>query len=574
MALIALLPIALLIFLLTKRNSLPSHTALWITAGLTYLLSLIAFARDPLLVHASVIDGFLTSWTPILIIWGAIFLFESLEAGGGMSILRRWLNGVSSNRVAQLMIVGWAFPFLIEGASGFGTPAALAAPILVGLGFPAMKVAVMALIMNSVPVSFGAVGTPTWFGFSGIANLSAAEITEIGIKSAMLHGAAALFVPIAALLFVVEWKQIRANLIYIYLVIAATVIPYIATAFFSYEFPSLVGGLVGLLASVFLAQRGVGLRTAGEDASSSGTDASRVAANAGNSAPSPDSSTIMASAPDQPDSGGASSAVPPTGVPATGEPVRIGELLRASFPVWGTVLVLVLTRIPQLPLQSLLRYAEGGLSVQLGALGRFGVSPAAVLSLTEILGTTEAWSHQLLYVPSLIPFALVAIIYLGRPKLIGEVFSKSTKRMRNPALSLFAALIFVNLMLLGGTDSAVALIGGSLASITGSAWQVFAAFLGALGSFFSGSNTVSNLTFGGIQDAAASALGLNRTTMLSLQSVGGALGNMICINNIVAVASVLGLEKIEGYALKRTVLVAVPYALLAGALSYVVTLIV
>ncbi len=529
MALIALLPIALLVFLLTKRNSLPSHTALWLTALLTYLLSLIVFRRDPLLVHASVLDGFLTSWTPILIIWGAIFLFESLEAGGGMSVLRRWLNGVSKNRVAQLMIVGWAFPFLIEGASGFGTPAALAAPILVGLGFPAMKVAVMALIMNSVPVSFGAVGTPTWFGFSGIADLSAVEMTEIGVKSAMLHGAAALFVPIAAMLFVFEWKEIRANLAYVYLVILATVAPYIATAFFSYEFPSLIGGLVGLVGSVILAKSGVGLSGDGKDDSE------------------------------------------PSSKP---DPVKWRELLRASFPVWGTVLVLVITRIPQLGIQGLLRYSEGGIQLGLGTLGEFRITAAAVVSLNGILGTGESWVHQLLYVPSLIPFALVAVLYLGRPATIGTVFRQSLTRMRIPALSLFAALIFVNLMLLGGEGSAVAVIGGSLASLTGSAWQLFAAFLGALGSFFSGSNTVSNLTFGGIQDAAASALGLNRTTILGLQSVGGALGNMVCINNIVAVASVLGLERIEGYALKRTVLVAVPYALLAGALSFLVTLIV
>lgn len=58
------------------------------------------------------------------------------------------------------MIIGWAFAFMIEGASGFGTPAAIAAPILVGLGFNPLRVALLTLVMNSVPVSFGAVGTP------------------------------------------------------------------------------------------------------------------------------------------------------------------------------------------------------------------------------------------------------------------------------------------------------------------------------------------------------------------------------------------------------------------------------
>ena len=79
--------------------------------------------------------------------------------------MRKWLGNINPNPVAQLMIIGWAFAFMIEGASGFGTPAAIAAPILMGLGFNPLKVAMLALVMNSVPVSFGAVGTPTWFGF-------------------------------------------------------------------------------------------------------------------------------------------------------------------------------------------------------------------------------------------------------------------------------------------------------------------------------------------------------------------------------------------------------------------------
>jgi len=100
----------------------------------------------------------LSALVPISIIAGAIFLFKTMEATGAMPRIRKWLNAVTDSRVAQLMIIGWAFSFMIEGASGFGTPAALAGPILVGLGFPALRVAVFCLVMNSVPVSFGAVG--------------------------------------------------------------------------------------------------------------------------------------------------------------------------------------------------------------------------------------------------------------------------------------------------------------------------------------------------------------------------------------------------------------------------------
>jgi len=84
-------------------------------------------------------------------------------------------------------------------------------------------------------------------------------------------------------------------------------------------------------------------------------------------------------------------------------------------------------------------------------------------------------------------------------------------------------------------------------------WQYFAAYLGAIGAFFAGSCTISNLTFGPIQDSIAAQLSQDRTTMLALQFVGAAMGNMVAIHNIVAVSSVLGLTNKEGEILRRTV---------------------
>ena len=90
----------------------------------------------------------------------------------------------------------------------------------------------------------------------------------------------------------------------------------------------------------------------------------------------------------------------------------------------------------------------------------------------------------------------------------------------------------------------------------------------AVGAFFAGSNTVSNMTFGGIQDSIAQSLDLSRTTILSLQSVGGAMGNMVCINNIVAVCSIVGILDKEGYILKRTVIPMIIYGLIAACVAY------
>ncbi len=526
-------PIILLIFLMVKKNNMPSAKALPLTALVTYLLMFFIFEQDPNLIHATALKGLLVAWTPILIIAGAIFLFRTMEATGSLNNIKDWLNSVSTNRIAQLMIVGWAFPFLIEGASGFGTPAAIAAPVLIGLGFPPLRVAIFALITNSVPVSFGAVGTPTWFGFSAI-SLTEAETMAIGFKSALLNSSAAFFIVPIALMFVVKPIKILKNWLFILLSILATLIPYLILSKFSYEFPSLVGGAVGLIVSVFLAQKGIGLSN--DEVELQNTDKD------------PHFSSITYRN---------THTLHPRG----------SNLLLATFPLWGTILLLVLTRIPQFGLKGLLTLTDPALHLKLGSLGTFNLSPALVLGLDNIFETNVSWSHALLYVPSLLPFLLISVITLllyGDMKKAKTVFKITATQMQGPVFALSGALVFVNLMMMGGDHSAVKLIGDHLAHLTGSMWTYTAQFLGAIGTFFSGSNTISNLTFGGIQDAIARDLGLNRTTILAMQSVGGAMGNMICINNIVAVASVLGLVKVEGYILKRTVRAMLVYGIVVG----------
>ena len=135
--------------------------------------------------------------------------------------------------------------------------------------------------------------------------------------------------------------------------------------------------------------------------------------------------------------------------------------------------------------------------------------------------------------------------------------------MVHPIIALVGALVMVRLLMSGGDDSMVQIIGRSFAAAAGGAWVGFAPYLGAVGSFFSGSATISNLTFGGIQASIANSLGLDLTTILALQSVGGAMGNMVCINNIVAVCSILGLSRQEGYIIKRTVVPMLLYGVAA-----------
>jgi lactate permease len=531
----AALPIGLLIFVMTKKNGLPSTVAFALAALLTYVVRIWFFKTSPNLAHAAILSGLLQALTPISIVFGAIFFFVALEHSGAMETLRLWLNGVTRNPVAQLMIVGWSFVFLIEGASGFGTPAALAAPILVGLGFPPLRVAVLCIVMNAVPTSFGAVGTPTWFGFGSL-GLSESQLLEIGLKSALMHAAAALVIPVIALGFVVDWKVIRRNLLFAEVAILASVLPMAAVAAFNYEFPSVAGGMIGLLTTIFLARRGIGL--AKDEANAAGS----VARSSQSISPQSEAS-----------------------------PLHRGDIFRALAPLLATVGILLLTRIPFLGLRQLLTSEAKWVLIPLGPVGEFSLSPSLVFQLRGILGEDLHWSHALLYVPSILPFfvaaALALILYRCPPSVFGTVAKETFVRLRNPVIALFGALIFVQLLKIDGERASTRILGDALAAGAGELWIYFAGFLGALGSFFSGSNTISNLTFGPIQLRIAQDLGVSSTTMLALQTVGAAMGNMVAIHNIVAVCAVLGLKNQEGNILKKTFIPTLAYGIILAALA-------
>jgi lactate permease len=533
----SILPIALLVALMTLpvarlRMPWPAHIALPVVALLVYgmqLFFLAAYAsgvNPPVdahtsrnsppvttIVHAAAIDGLLSALTPLAIVLGAVLLFKTMEKSGSMGVITSGLRSLTPDPVAQLVLVGWSFSFLIEGLSGFGTPAALAAPILVGLGggrFPAMRIAAMCLIMNSVPVSFGAVGMPTWFGLGGI-GLSSKDIGEIGWRTALIHTAAAPVIALLALRVVVPWRDVRARAGFVLLSVASSVVPFLVASRFSVEFPSIVGGVSGLIGVAVLARWRIGL---------------------------PREAYLETA---EPQAAGAIGRMP--GV----------SWVRAAMPLLATVLLLAVTRIDAFGIKGLLTSSTGAASVSLGGLGEAWISPALVVGLRDILGTGTEWKMPLLYVPFILPFVVVALASIPWLRMskaaVRAAWSETAQRLLRPAVALAGALVLVKMMMVGGLSGETApamVMGRAMADAAGSSWPYFASLLGALGSFFSGSNTVSNLMFGPIQLAVAGGLGeggLDRVTILALQSVGGAMGNMVCIHNIVAVAAVLGLSE-------------------------------
>lgn len=514
---LSIFPIVLLIWLMVKKNSMPSYIALPIVALLIYVIKIAYFGDDFMLLNATAASGLVSTLTPITVIFGAIMFNRMMETTGCIDIIRKWLANINPNPVAQLMIIGWAFAFMIEGASGFGTPAAIAAPILMSLGFNPLKVAIFTLVMNSVPVSFGAVGTPTWFGFAPL-NLTPENILEIGRQTGIMHFFAGFIIPVIGLSFIVPWAEIRKNIVFVYISILACTIPYVALAMINEEFPSLVAGAIGLMISVFAANHGWGL-----------------------SKDYPKDTNV--------------------------EKVPFVQVAKALAPLGMLIGMLVITRIKQLGIKGLLTSSEPWFSFSLPGLSDITVTQSLTIVFGNIFGEAVSEKYQTLYVPAWIPFVITVwiciLLYQTKFKDAWAFYVGTFNQTKKPLLALMGALIMVKLMMVGGDDSMVKIIGKEFAAMAGDNWIYFSPYLGAIGAFFSGSNTVSNLTFGPIQQQIALDTGLSVTLILALQSVGGAMGNMVCINNIIAVCSVLGIDKSEGAIIKKTVIPMTIYGVIA-----------
>jgi len=475
----------------------------------------------------------------------------------------------------------FCFAYMVEGASGFGTPAALGAPMLVSVGHPPMESVVTLLIFNTFATVWGAVGTPIWFGFGSL-GLTDDEYSDISRKAAACLAVSGVILIPAVLTLLTPWSVVRANLLFIFLSLVTCVGPSVAIAFVSYEFPSLIGGIAGCLGTALLIQYKVGLaefkgaKRRSDSGHTSGSmhkeEESPVHDNDNNDT-SPDNEGVeeqeeanleQVELGEDDNSNEMDVNEEIAQVEAALGPRKsfsegyLSELVLRTFPIWGVVLLLILTRVEQIGIKEQLQKREPYFDIHFGTWGTFRLSSAIVFQLRDILGYPGLnWKYELFYVPFLLPFVVVSaiIIFIYRKNLAtspADIARTVTQRLRNPAIALFGALALVQLLIRSGDAAPANILGTILSDWFKEAFVVLTPLLGALGSFFSGSTTVSNLTFGDIQVIAAESIGTSKTSILALQAVGGSAGNGICLNNIIAACAVVGLNIGEGQILMKT----------------------
>ncbi len=509
------------------------------------------WGMPPDFVVAATLGGFGSALNVLVIVLGAVVLLFTLRESGGMAAINDGLASLSADKRVQAIIIAFLFGAFLEGAAGFGAPAAIAAPLMISLGFPALAAVTACLILNSFPVSFGVIGAVIWFGLSNldplISQAVAAGQTPTGLMNLdgfnkmVGHWAALLnLIPIYVLpLFVLcfisryfgaerKWSDgLGAWKLSLY----ASSVFALTYGVFAYvlgvEFPALMGGLIGLAAVIMAVKRNWFMPatqwTFGPRHQWDPTWTGAVAAD-----------------------------------PETVEVQPMGQL-RAWFPYLLIGVLLVLTRLDDLPFKTWV----------------LGVD----LSIPNILGyDTVQFNMKPLYLPGIMPFMVVALLVIPMHGMsrrqVKTAWKDALVRIKGPTIALLFAVALVELFKQSahnplGYPSMPLSMAKATAALAGHSWPFFAPFVGALGAFITGSNTVSNLLFSEFQYGLATQLEIPRQIVVALQVVGGSMGNMVCVHNIVAVSAVVGLSGQEGVIIRRNVVPMMIYGVSAGGLGLV-----
>jgi len=554
LAILALLPIVVVaIFLVGLRW--PARRAMPLTYLVAAALAWFVWKIPAVSIAAASLKGLVVAAELLFIVFGAILLLATVTRSGAITTIRRSFRDISPDRRVQVIIVAWLFGSFIEGSAGFGTPAAVAVPLLVGLGFPALPAVVAGMIIQSTPVSFGAVGTPILVGVrTGLAGEATIDVfadsigfassgellSLIGLRVATLHAIIGTLVPLFVVTLMTRFfgpkrSALEGLAVWPFAIFAALsmTIPSVTVAyFFGPEFPSLVGGLVGLAIVVPAARIGFLM---------------------------PPRDQVWDFGPaDQWDESW------------TGKDIHVIEtsprevgIVMAWMPYVIVAALLVLTRQTSLP--------------------GWEISPATMIKsiripIDEIFGTKISHQVHPLHSPGTL-FILASLATWGLHRIGARQYAAAWQDAGRTVRSASIALIFATPMVqvfitsVGGEAGYAAMpiaLAQGVERLAGSAWPLFAPLIGGIGAAVAGSNTISNMMFSLFQFDVGTKIGVDPLWIVALQAVGGAAGNTICVHNVVAASAVVGLAGQESVIIRKTLVVFAYYVSLAGGLGYAI----
>ena len=435
--------------------------------------------------YGAVFGLFAIGW----IVFAAILLFDVVVATGRFATIRNSLAAVSPDARIQILLVAFAFGAFLEGASGAGTPVAVTASLLVGLGFAPLLAGGLCLLANTAPVAFGALGLPI---------LTLAAVTELPLMS--LSGAAGRISPLLGLiipaylivLFAGVGGALEVAPAVVVCGVSFAVTQFLASNFIGPQLADILSALVAITAIVLLLKIWQparisylpnGVAVAHEPASADRQNVMRAWM--------PYLILVVL--------------VLLWGAPNVQKYFDL-PTIRVPVPALHNVVVRV---VPAVPAQS--RYPAIFVFNWLGANGTACFLAAVLAALFGGLG----WRR------------------------FAELTVTTAKRLALPELTIAMLMAVAYVMNYAGLT---ATLGLALAG-SGAAFPFFSSYLGWLGVFLTGSDTSSNALFGNLQVVSARALGINPILTAAVNTTGGVMGKMISIASIAVAAAATGLPR-------------------------------
>jgi lactate permease len=447
-------------------------------------------------------------WPIMWIVFAALWLYNLAVASGSFEQLRRWMaDHASGDPHIQAILVAFCFGALLEGTAGFGSPVAVSAFLLVGLGFSARNAVTVSLIANTAPVAFGGLG-----------------------------------IPIVALAAVTGLDQMKLS------AMVGRQLPFLSLVLPSY-LVWVIGGRKGLRETWPAALVGGASFALAQFLSSNywGPYATDIVAASFSSACLVLWLAVWKPGSSQRRDPSRQSQKDAQEVAGDGLPIQAGAEGRNFQPAvkplvaWAPWLILAgvmvawsyfkLFQIAQLSIP--IPHLHNAVLIAL-----YHKLYAAVYQFQPLAAGTAALTAT----------ALTALVFRSKPAVILSAGLKTLKQLRMPALTVG---LIVALAYLYNYSGMIYTLGAALAGL-GRIFPLVSGYLGWVGCFLSGSDTSSNLLFGNLQVAAARQIGVSPILLAAANSSGGVIGKMISPQNIAVGVTTVGLIGQEGEILRRT----------------------
>ena len=458
-------------------------------------------------VFLAILEGFCTAFWPIGgIVLAALFCYSLMLETGQINIIKKILEGISSDKRVQVLLIAWGFGSFMEGVAGYGTSVAIPAGILLVLGFGPLYSALICLISIGGSNSFGSVGIPVIM----LANQVNLDSREMGANVLIQLLPFIIIIPILLVILANRGRSKKIKDAFsgkILIVLLACMAAYVPSIFIALymgpEMPAIIGGIFIMTTIIVLS------KTLLKEKKVVNTD---VDINEENKAT---KAEIQ-------------------------EKVNVKTMLKAFLSYILMVLFLLIVNPINKGFYNFF-YSKTTLNINFSRDRYYNI------------GNGEITSFKLLLAP-VFPIFLATLsgglLQGAKIPLMKKTFLWVLKNNRKTILTMMGIVSFASFMKHSGIIMSVA---GGVTNITGSFYPLIAPFIGAIGTFMTGSNTSANLLFGALQNVAAENLNINRYWLTASNSTGATLGTMISLQSLSIVAATVGITGRENIVLKKTV---------------------